>query len=384
MQEIVFRKFSDLFGSYPIMLRSPGRINLLGEHTDYNDGFVIPAAIDKAVYIAFGESGSGQCRLFAVNFNESFSFNISGIRPAKTGWPNYIMGVVQVLIDAGFPVSGFNCVIGGDIPVGAGLSSSAAVETGIASALNHLFDFGISSERLATLAQKAENEFVGVRCGIMDQFANLFGRKNHALFIDCRTLLHSYIPLNLQDHIIVLVNTMVRHSLASSEYNIRRRQCEEAVKHYNALFGEIQSLRDVEPWMVEKQAGRMDPILWKRSHYVVSENSRVLDACNCLEKNDIEGLGTLMFATHQGLTDEYGVSCPELDFLVEEAKLLSGVSGARMMGGGFGGCTINLVKNAGREDFVRNLSHKFKAKFNTEPEFYFVKPENGTEIINPA
>lgn len=384
MQEIVFRKFSDLFGSYPIILRSPGRINLLGEHTDYNDGFVLPAAIDKAVYIAFGESGSGQCQVFAVNFNESFSFNISGIRPAKTGWPNYIMGVVQVLIDAGFPVRGFNCVIGGDIPVGAGLSSSAAVETGIASALNHLFDFGISSERLATLAQKAENEFVGVRCGIMDQFANLFGRKNHALFIDCRTLSHSFIPLNLQDHIIVLVNTMVRHSLASSEYNIRRRQCEEAVKHYNALFGEIQSLRDVEPWMVEKQAGRMDPILWKRSHYVVSENQRVLDACNCLEKNDIEGLGTLMFATHQGLTEEYGVSCPELDFLVEEAKLLPGVSGARMMGGGFGGCTINLVKNAGREDFVHNLSLKFKAKFKTEPEFYFVTPENGTEIINPV
>ncbi|OGU56377.1 MAG: galactokinase [Ignavibacteria bacterium RBG_13_36_8] len=380
--EEVRSKYNELFKETPIIIRSPGRVNLIGEHTDYNNGFVLPAAIDKAIYFAIAPRDDGNCEIFALDMNDSFRFAVNNLCSSDKGWPNYLMGVIDQLARAGHMIKGFNCVFGGDIPIGAGMSSSAAIEAGLAFALNEIFFLGIDKLSLVKLAQKAENEFVGVRCGIMDQFINIHGKANRVLKLDCKTLEYEYYPFENDDLRIVLCNTMVHHSLASSEYNTRRAQCEDGVKILQKYNKTITSLRDVTLNILNKYKNEFDEIIFTRCKYIIEENRRLLNACTDLQKGDFKSFGEKMYGSHTGLRDEYEVSCNELDLLVEIASLHKGVLGARMMGGGFGGCTINLVKRDFIDDFKTRIIEQYKNQTKKESKIYVCKIKEGTEVIN--
>ncbi len=377
----VYTKFTKLFNEQPHLVRSPGRVNLIGEHTDYNMGFVLPAAIDKAIYFAITPRSDEKCMLHALDLNDSVDFHISNYEPSKKQWPNYLIGVVDQLKRAGHNIKGFNCVFGGDIPIGAGLSSSAALEAGLAFALNHIFNLGIDKLSLVKLAQKSENEFVGVQCGIMDQFINIFGKDENVLRIDCRSLAYEYFPFDFKNVSIILFDTKVSHSLASSEYNKRRSECTEGVEQIKEKFPEVTSLRDVSIEMLEKFKNELTSVIFNRCKYVVEENDRLHNACRALSNHDLKSFGSLMFQTHLGLSKEYEVSCEELDYLVELTKEIPQVYGSRMMGGGFGGCTINLVDNDAVEEISDMILKKCKTKFGGDGEVYMIKISNGTEII---
>ncbi|MGA7722324.1 MAG: galactokinase [Ignavibacteriaceae bacterium] len=381
LAENVELKFKELFDKHPLIIRSPGRVNLIGEHTDYNMGFVLPAAIDKAVYFAITPGNNDECILFALDLNEEFRFNINNMNKSDKGWPNYLMGVVEQLIISGYKLKGFNCVFGGDIPIGAGLSSSAALEAGLAFALNHIFNLGIDKISLVKMAQKAENDFVGVKCGIMDQFINIFGKDGNVLRIDCRSLEYSYFPFNYQNISIVLFDTRVTHSLAASEYNRRRKECAEGVSEIQKKCHQVQSLRDVSLDLLNEYKTKLDETIYKRCKYAVEENDRLLKACSALENHDLEAFGLLMYKTHDGLSKDYEVSCKELDFLVDLTRDNPGVFGSRMMGGGFGGCTINLIGNDSIESVSNTIALEYKKKFNLETKIYTTKISNGTSII---
>jgi len=372
--------FIEKFGSGPLLVRSPGRVNLIGEHTDYNNGFVMPAAIDKAVYFALSASDSGKCRLYAADLEDYHESEINQFERSKKGWPNYIIGVIEQLKKAGLETGGFDCVFGGNIPIGAGLSSSAAIEAGFGFGLSKLFNIEIDKLSLVKLAQKAENEFVGVKCGIMDQYANIFGKKGHVVLLDCLKLEHKYYPFNYDNVSIVLFNTGVSHSLAASEYNKRREECALGVETLQTFFPGIESLRDVLPEQAEQLKEKFSPAVYKRCKYVTEEIERVKKACCMLEKNDLKSFGKLIYETHYGLSAEYEVSCPEADFLVELVKPFDKVYGARMMGGGFGGCTINLVENSFIDEIAEYAAKEYSAKFGREPQIYITKIANGTEI----
>jgi len=380
--EQIREKFKAHFQNEPTLVRSPGRVNLIGEHTDYNMGFVLPAAINKEIRFAIAENGTEQCNLYAANIDQHFSFPLKEPKPAPEEWPNYVMGVVAQLQKAGHTLKGFDCVFGGNIPLGAGMSSSAALECGIAAGLDHIFGLGIEKMDRVKLSQKAENEFVGVQCGIMDQFASSFGKEGHVIKLDCRSLEFEYYTFSTEDYKIVLINTNVSHSLASSEYNVRRQQCEEAVAVIQKRESGIESLRDVTFDMLESYKSHLDPLTLQRCKYVVEENQRVAEACEALLQNDLSLFGQKMYASHQGLSQEYNVSCKELDFLVAQAKKYDAVLGARMMGGGFGGCTINLVKNEGIEQFTAEVTEAYRETMKKEPEVYIGEIVNGTEVYN--
>lgn len=380
--EKVEKKFRELFNETPLLVRSPGRVNLIGEHTDYNMGFVLPAAIDKAIYFAITHREDDNSYLHSIDFNESIRQPVSNIKHQEKNWANYLLGVVDQVHKLGRKIKGFNCVFGGDIPIGAGLSSSAAIEAGLAFALNHIFKLGIEKLELVKLAQRAENEFVGVKCGIMDQYINIFGAAHKVLRIDCRSLEYEYHPFTRDDLRIVLCNTMVSHSLASSEYNKRRSECEEGVKLLQRHNPKIISLRDVNNDMVEKYRNEFPPIVYNRCKYVVEENDRLLKACDDLDRNDFNSFGNRMYGSHNGLRDLYEVSCNELDFLVETASKIDGVLGSRMMGGGFGGCTINIVAYAKTEDFIKEVSGVYQKEFSKTPETYICTIENGTGLLH--
>jgi galactokinase len=371
--------FNEIFAEEPTVFRSPGRINILGEHTDYNEGFVLPAAIDKNIYVAITKRADTQVNLFAGDFNESFSTDTCNIKPATTQWPNYILGVVDQLQKQGHTIGGFNLVVDGDIPIGAGLSSSAAVECAVVFALNEIFGLGLTRMQMVPLAQKAEHVFAGVNCGIMDQFASMFGKKDNAIKLDCRSLEYEYVPIHLTGYKIVLFNTNVKHNLASSEYNTRRKQCEEGVSIIAENRPAVKSLRDVSMAMLKDYVAGVDSLIFKRCKYVVQENQRLLGACDDLKKGNVRALGTKMYQTHYGLQYDYEVSCKELDFLVDYVKNNEDVAGARMVGGGFGGCTINLIK----EDAVKNLIEQISAAYQKETNLtlsaYAVSIQNGTE-----
>lgn len=375
------KKFKELFDEDPLLVRSPGRVNLIGEHTDYNLGFVLPAAIDKAIYFAIAPRSDNCAKLFAVDMNDSFEFTIDKLHKSEKGWPNYLMGVVDQLNKRGYKTNGFNCVFGGDIPLGAGLSSSAALEAGLAFALNNIFDLRIDKLSLVKLSQKAENEFVGVNCGIMDQYINIFGKSGSALRIDCRSLEYEHFPFDYKNISIVLFNTNVSHSLASSEYNQRRRECGEAVEIIKKEFPQIQSLRDVSSEILAEYKKKLDPVIYNRCKYVVEENSRLLSACDALKVHDLKTFGSLMYQTHEGLSNDYEVSCKELDFLVELTKDIPEVYGSRMMGGGFGGCTINLIENNAIESVSKTITKMYKQEFNLEAKTYVTKISGGTSIV---
>lgn len=370
--------FIEKFAAQPMIFRSPGRINILGEHTDYNEGFVLPAAIDKNIYVAISKRSDNQINLFAGDFNESFTTSTEDIKPAAIQWPNYILGVVDQLQKKGFTISGFNLVVDGDIPIGAGLSSSAAVECAVIYALNTIFEFGLSKMQMVQLAQKAEHVFAGVHCGIMDQFASMFGKKDHAIKLDCRSLQYEYVPIKLEGYKIVLLNTNVKHNLAASEYNTRRKQCEEGISIISQNHPTVKSLRDINIEMLKDYVEAVDPLIYKRCKFIVQENERLMGVCEDLKKADIKALGAKMYQTHQGLRYDYEVSCKELDFLVDYVKNNADVAGARMMGGGFGGCTINLVKDEAVEKLITDAGIAYNEATNLSLTAYHVAIENGT------
>ncbi len=364
-----------------LIVRSPGRINIIGEHTDYNDGFVLPAAIDKAVYVAVSGRNDEEIHLYAGDYNESHVVNTKAVEISDKHWPNYILGVVDQLQKKGFQIGGFNLLIDGDVPLGAGLSSSAAVECATAFALNELFGLGLSKLQMVQTAQKAEHTFAGVMCGIMDQFASMFGKKDHVIQLDCRSLEYEYVPFELKDCKILLLNTNVKHSLSSSAYNERRQQCEQGVAWIKEHHPEVSSLRDVSIQMLNEYVLPKDALIYKRCKYIVEEIQRLLQGCADLQQNNVEALGKKMFRTHEGLSREYEVSCEELDFLVDAVKGNPDVIGARMMGGGFGGCTINIIKEDAIESLVQKLKPLYKQAFNKELDYYIASIENGTSLV---
>src|SRR3989339_1030682 len=325
----VRKKFKELFNEEPLLIRSPGRVNLIGEHTDYNMGFVLPAAIDKAIYFAIAPRSDDQCKLYAADMNDNYQFSVDNLQFSKKQWPNYLMGVVDQLNKRGYKTNGFNCVFGGDIPLGAGLSSSAALEAGLAFALNNIFDLRIDKLSLVKLSQKAENEFVGVNCGIMDQYINIFGKSGSALRIDCRSLEYDYFPFDYKDISIVLFDTGVSHSLASSEYNQRRKECALGVEIIKKDHSQIKRLRDVTLAMLNDYKNKLDSKIFMLCKYVVEENDRMMKACESLNKKDLKSFGKLMYQTHEGLSKDYEVSCKELDYLVELTINNPGVYGSR-------------------------------------------------------
>lgn len=385
MSEIIIAKvtkiFSQNFGEPAFIARSPGRINLIGEHIDYNLGFVLPAAIDKAIYMAINKREDNEVHLIAGDLDEKFSSNITEIKFTTKNWPNYILGVVAQLQKAGYLLSGFNVVIAGDVPLGAGLSSSAAVECVTTFALNTLFTLGLDRRKMVQFSQKAENEFVGVQCGIMDQFASMFGKKEQVIRLDCRSLEYVYMPFKTEDIGIVLFDTGVKHSLASSEYNLRRQECEKGVADIQKKYPHINSLRDVTIELVNECLASGNTLVYHRCKYVVEEIQRVQDACADLLLNDFSSFGKKMFATHDGLSHLYEVSCPEADGLVNMVKNKEAVFGARMMGGGFGGCTINLIKKNEVAQVVEQVADAYQQQFQRELKTYVVTIDDGTSLV---
>jgi len=373
----VAQLFQSKFGKDYFIFRAPGRINLIGEHTDYNLGYVLPAAINKYIYLAIHPNETGTFHIQAADFKEDVSFDTSFRKDALPAWARYPAGVIRELSNQGYLLKGFNAVFGGDIPTGAGLSSSAALESVFALALNYMNNLKLARIEIARAGQQAEHHTVGVKCGIMDQFASVFGKANQLIRLDCRDLDYTYFPFKSRDHTLILVNTGVSHALAESAYNERREQCEEGVRVLAERFPGVRSLRDVSKEMLRVAEKDLEPVVLKRCEFVVEENERVIRTCKALERGDMVKIGAFMWDSHQGLRHKYEVSCRELDLLVETAKTISGVTGARMMGGGFGGCTINLLETRQVNLFKEITSEKFNKQFQSHPEYYEVTIADG-------
>lgn len=372
--------FRQRFGGQGTLYAAPGRVNLIGEHTDYNLGYVLPGAIDRAITLEIRPNGTKQFTVVSLDYNEEVTFTADGNK-LQQHWANYVLGVVMEFLSRCFPVQGFDAVFAGDIPLGGGLSSSAALESAFAFAINDMGQFGVSRLELAQIGQRAEHKYAGVRCGIMDQFASLHGEKNQLLKLDCRSLEYELVPFNLPGYRVVLLDTQVKHSLAASEYNVRRAQCEAGVATLQKHHPEIKSLRDADLAMLEADRALMDATVFSRCQYVVEENIRLLHAVDHLKKNDIGAFGCEMFLSHEGLQHKYEVSCAELDLLVETARRIPGVAGARMMGGGFGGCTINVVAEDSHDDFIRLAGEAFEMRMGKRPLVYDVTIADGARRL---
>ena len=373
----VIEIFEKKFGKNHRLFRAPGRINLIGEHTDYNLGFVMPGAIDKYIFLAIRENNLGTFRIHAANFGQFVDFTVSSDFNTLPSWAKYPAGVIKELTLLGYAIRGFDAVFGGNIPTGAGLSSSAALESAFGIALNSLNNLDMDNKDIAKVGQMAEHNTVGVKCGIMDQFASIFGLENQLIRLDCRDLSVELFPFSNSSYCLLLADTLVKHSLASSAYNERREQCEQGVKVISQSFPQVKSLRDVDMNMIDEMRPRLDPLVAQRCEYVVEENSRVLKVSEALTAGNMELVGELLYSSHYGLKDKYQVSCPELDHLVEIAEGTPGVSGSRMMGGGFGGCTINLLKSGSVETFKERANDTYTNRHGKAPKFYAVAISNG-------
>jgi galactokinase len=383
LSQALVAAFKTHFDYEPLVVRAPGRVNLIGEHTDYNDGFVLPAAVDKEIHFAVGLNETGTARLVAHDLNKTHSFSLTEeVKPGDTQWANYLKGVVAQMQRKGLTIPGFDCVFGGDIPIGAGMSSSAAVECGLAFALNKLLGGKFDRLELAHMSQAAEHEFAGVKSGLMDQFASLYGRAGHVVRLDCRSLDYEYFPFDTTTYRLILCNSGVKHSLASSEYNTRRHECEQGVALIKQYYPAVHSLRDITLTQLKEHQTELGDVLYRRCSYVVEENQRVEAACLHLLAGDMPAFGQEMYGSHAGLRDKYEVSCKELDVLVELAQGAPGVLGARMMGGGFGGCTINLVETAHAEDFVARMTAGYKEQLDLPLETYQVVIVDGVDLVN--
>ncbi len=372
------------FGQLPQVLRSPGRINIIGEHTDYNEGLVLPAAIDRYVYVGISKRTDKLVKLYSLNFEERAESTVDSLTMGQAQWANYVLGVTQLLtaqhVTAQLP-HGFEITLYGDVPIGAGMSSSAALASAVGYALNDLFQLGHNRMQLAQIGQQCEHQFIGVKCGIMDQFASLHGQVDQVIRLDCRDLSYAYFPLVLGDYAFVLLNTNVSHSLASSAYNERRAQCEAALVQLQQFFPQVQSLRDASLEMLDTAFADKQDASYIKARFVISEIQRVLDVCEALDQGDLPQVGALMYETHQGLSADYEVSCAELDYLVDYVKAFPEVLGARMMGGGFGGCTINLVKKSFVETLISQVSPAYQEQFGIALDYYPVRLGQGTEFI---
>lgn len=377
--------FEKSFGNSPQkIVSSPGRINIIGEHIDYNDGYVLPAAIDKVICFAFEETNIPKSTIIAIDLDESFEINLeSPITLSETIWTNYFRGVLQQIQKKGLAIGNFNCVFSSNIPMGSGLSSSAALECGFLYGLNEVFQLDIKPVDIALMGQSAEH-WVGINCGIMDQFSSVMGKENQVVKIDCRSLEYEYHKADFSDYSLVLFDSNVKHSLFTSAYNQRRQECEQGLAILMAHFPEVSSFRDCTEAQICSIKDKMTEDVFKRSHYVIKEIKRVTLACEALDRGDILTLGQLLFETHEGLSKEYEVSCAELDMIVDTLKKEPAVVGSRMMGGGFGGCTINLIKK-GEEDAIKTkLTQLYQASFGIELKTYEVKISNGTSLYNQA
>lgn len=372
--------FIENFSGSPAIYFSPGRVNLIGEHIDYNDGYVMPAAINKGIYYALAKNKTDEMNFYAVDYEEKVTCKITEVKRSE-GWKNYLLSVVQEFLLLGKPVSGFDCAFTGNIPIGSGMSSSAAVEGGLAFALNEIFDYGLNRVELALLCQRAEHNYPNVKCGIMDMYASLHGKKDHVLLLDCKNISHTYFPLKLDGFSIVLMNSKVHHSLAAGEYNIRRQRCEQGLAILKDKL-KIESFRDInDPRQIKPFQNLLTTEAYDCCTYVVEEIKRTKKAATLLQQHDIAGFGKLMFQTHAGLSKRYRVSCTELDLLVELAAADENVAGARLMGGGFGGCTINIVRSLAVDNFIEMVSDAYKKQFNILPEAYVVEISDGTHKI---
>lgn len=367
MSQRVQEEFAQRYGAGARFYASPGRINLIGEHTDYNLGFVLPAAVDKAIYLAVAPTGADRSRLYSIDFDQELQFDLTGGEKPQEQWACYIYGVVQEMMKRGARPGNFDCVLGGDVPLGAGMSSSAALESVVGYAVNDLFGLGFDRADLAKIGQMTEHNYIGVRCGIMDQFASLFGRCGQVIRLDCRSLEYEMTPFDPQGYRLVLIDSMVKHSLASSEYNVRRAQCEAGVAAVARHAAGVESLRDVTREMLDTYRSEMDELTYRRCAYVIDENRRLLDGCGLLKRGDYKGFGEKMFGSHEGLSKEYNVSCRELDFIADIARSTDGVIGARMMGGGFGGCVINLVEESVHDSYLDEVKGRFEREFGLTP-----------------
>lgn len=374
----VYKKFKDQFKGEPLLVFAPGRINLIGEHTDYNDGYAFPAAINKGIAVAITKSEDLVSKVLALDKDELYEFNLNEVKPLENGgWRNYILGVIGEMQNLGISLANFNMVLSGNIPGGAGMSSSAALENSVAFALNELFDLQLSKKQMILISQKAEHNYAGVNCGIMDQYTSMFGEKKSALLLDCRTISSKAFKVNFKNYKIVLNNTNVKHDLSESAYNERRAVCENVSKILN-----VAALRDVSESDLRKVKEQLSEVDYQKALYVIQENKRVLQFIRAAKKADVKTMGQLLYASHEGLSKQYKVSCEELDFLVDFAKSTKGVIGARMMGGGFGGCTINLVREDVLDHYKKQVSIAFKKEFNNNCSIYMIKLSQGTRTVS--
>ena len=373
-------KFTALFGQGYAVYTSPGRVNLIGEHTDYNGGYVFPGAIDKGIYAAIKINDLNKVRAHSIDYDGYTEFGLNEEDKPNEAWARYIFGVCREIQKRGYAIKGFDTVFFGNVPLGAGMSSSAALESTFAFALNDLLGLNIDKFELARIGQSTEHNYCGVKCGIMDQFASLFGKKGHLMRLNCATMEFEYFPFNPQGYKVVLLDTVVKHELASSAYNRRRESCENACAHIAAKHPEVKYLSDATMTMLNEVDVEIPAEDYMRAEYVIGEKQRVLDVCDALEKGDYETVGDRMYGTHYGMSKLYEVSCEELDFLNDLAKAC-GVTGSRVMGGGFGGCTINLVKEALYDSFIKTAKEKFNARFGHEPKVYDVVISDGARKI---
>ena len=380
MKDRIHSKFVSLYGEGGRLFASAGRINLIGEHTDYNGGYVFPGAIDKGIIAEIKPNGKSVVRAYSLDYDAECTFGLTEEDKPEQAWARYVFGVCRETIKRGGTVNGFDCVFAGDVPLGAGLSSSAALESCFAFALNTLFDNKIDKFELAKIGQSTEHNYCGVNCGIMDQFASCFGKEGSLIRLNCKTLEYKYFPFDPKGYKLVLIDSCVKHELASSAYNRRRASCENAAKAIRRNHPEVEFLSDAKRVWLDEVRELIPEEDFLRAEYVIGEVQRVLDVCDALERGDYETVGEMMYQTHFGLSRLYEVSCEELDFLNKLARKMD-VTGSRVMGGGFGGCTINLVKDELYDAFISEARKQFKAKFGHEPKVYDVVVSDGAREV---